>query len=187
MRSFVTLAMLVLVGPALYAQGALEILGSMTPNDGQYRNRIPNFTPPLDYTEVCVKDGVVASDQKLGGQPTPGGNCEPGDIGWLIEKNFRNGADWAEAKMACLIAGMRLPEPFEFKYSCLHAAELGLANMTGGGHWASNRATPVGQSGVEPNGLVAPSMGNIACASARAARVGTDVETEDIDIFRCAK
>jgi len=108
--------------------------------NGLYNNRITSQGSPNTYTEVCIKNGAVLNDQHPGGELTAGGNCRHGDIGWIIEQTVRPRLFWEEARMECLLAGMRLPEPFEWLYSCKHAAELGLADIGDELEWASNTA-----------------------------------------------
>ncbi|ETX08737.1 MAG: hypothetical protein ETSY2_03630 [Candidatus Entotheonella gemina] len=52
--------------------------------------------------------------------------CLPGDIGWIIEADERPMESWEMAKAECLKFGMRLPEPFEFLFSCTNAEGFGL-------------------------------------------------------------
>ena len=80
-------------------------------NQGLYDNRIPDFTPPNAYTEVCIKSGSLMADVHMISESPVGGNCEPGDLGWLVERDERLAATWARARLSCLLDGMRLPEP----------------------------------------------------------------------------
>lgn len=115
---------------------------SLTANGGLYSNRIIEFTPPLPYVEVCFKDGGFTFDIHTGnGESTTGGNCEPGDKGWVIERDERSAVRWDQARAECLLNDMRLPEPFEFYFSCTRDASLGLINMQVGNEWVSNNAT----------------------------------------------
>ena len=114
---------------------------SLTANQGLYSNRVPAMTPNLAYTEICFVDGSMAFDLHEGGESTTGGNCEPGDLGWIIERSEREGGDdltWSDARLGCLLDGMRLPEPFEWQVACDHEATLGLSGFTSGAEWASN-------------------------------------------------
>lgn len=87
-------------------------LGS-TANAGLYSNVIVEMTPPEMYTEICIKDGSVLADIHVGGESSAGGNCIPGDTGWIIERDQRAALTWPEARMKCLTIGMRLPEMFD--------------------------------------------------------------------------
>lgn len=128
----------------------LTDLGSLTANDGLYNNRIVLMTPPNDYTEVCIVDGQLLFDLHLGGESTVEGttqNCNPGDVGWLIERTERNGgavSSWSEARLGCLLDGMRLLEPFEWQVACDREAMFGISvgELSGDteAEWASNHA-----------------------------------------------
>ena len=138
----VALSLVVSALPAIVlAQApAVDVLRSQTANSGLYDNRIANFTPPNDYTEVCIVAGAVLNDQNPGGSSPVGGNCDPGNIGWLVEREERSALVWEAARMECLKDSMRLPEPFEWKYGCANAALLGLDSMINDYEWASNFA-----------------------------------------------
>jgi len=120
-----------------------DIDGSLTANDGMYSNRIILMTSPAAYTEVCFKNGTITYDTHSGSASTAGGNCVPGDIGYVIEKNERAAAFWEMAKQTCLQNGMRLTEPFEWKLACKNAATWDLTAMTGNWEWASNFSLPI--------------------------------------------
>jgi hypothetical protein len=75
---------------------------SLSPNTGQYSNQIPRREHSEAYTEVCFRDGTVESDQHTSGESTNGGNCAPGDIGWIIERDERPAKCWDVAKAECL-------------------------------------------------------------------------------------
>lgn len=120
-------------------------LETLTANDGLYRNRIVSMVPPRPYTEVCIVEGGVSFDIQAGGESTVGGNCQPGDVGWIIERDQRDightfEVPWTEARLDCLKDGMRLPEPFEWQLSCDHRDTWSLTGMTNEAEWASNRA-----------------------------------------------
>jgi len=93
---------------------------SLTANEGAYSNKIPDMTPPTAYSEVCFKNGTTQYDNHDGSSTTEGGNCLPGDTGFIIEKNQRDAQHWPDARAACTQIGMRLPEPFEYIYACDH-------------------------------------------------------------------
>ena len=161
--------------------------GSLSPNTGQYSNQIPRGNPPAAFTEICFMDGAVESDQHSSAESTNGGNCAPGDIGWIIERDERAPKCWDAAKAECLKAGMRLPEPFEFHYSCRNTATFGLNAMTGNYEWATNSAFPIADS-VRGSGLGATMIGNLGCGNATWEWVGrSDADQCDSRAFRCAQ
>lgn len=105
---------------------------------GLYGNTIVEITPPAAFTEVCFKNGSVVTDSHSVSESTAGGNCLPGDLGWVIEQDERSAETWASARVECLLHGMRLPEIFEWHYSCTSAAVFNLNGMTDSWEWASN-------------------------------------------------
>lgn len=160
---------------------------SLSPNIGQYANRIGRLEPSEAYTEICFRDGVVASDQHAGADSTNGGNCAPGDIGWIIERNERAPKCWDAAKAECLVLGMRLPEPFEFVYSCRNASAFGLNTMTGNYEWATNSAFPIADS-TRGSGVGATMAGNLGCENATWDWVArSDADQCDPRPFRCVQ
>jgi hypothetical protein len=157
---------------------------SITANNGQYDNRIPEGSFPNNYTEICFKDGTTKYDIHVGGENTDGGNCLPGDVGFVIEQNERSANYWEQAKADCLKDGMRLPEPFEFKYACVNASTFVLNDMTNNWEWASNFALPVYDSN---SGVGAALMGDSVCSYAYWHWVGTSDGSQASDAFRCVK
>jgi len=116
----------------------------LTANAGLYNNRIVELSPPASYTEVCFKEGEVQFDIHTFGESTTGGSCVPGDVGWVIERDERSAQRWEDARVTCLLEGMRLPEPFEFKFSCLRDGLMGLSDIAETeNEWASNTALPI--------------------------------------------
>ncbi|MCG8458640.1 MAG: hypothetical protein MI919_20365, partial [Holophagales bacterium] len=112
---------------------------------GLYHNTIPEFTPPNAYTEICIKDtgfGPTSFDVHSGSEPTTGGNCLPGDVGWIIERQERGcqggGSTRFTATRKWLEDGMRLPDPFEWNITCGGATDYQVENMTDQWEWASN-------------------------------------------------
>ncbi len=184
MKAMGTMILMLGLVHSAWAQNARDLLGSITPNAGQYSNRIADVTPPLPFTEVCIKGGSVLVDQHLVSESTrTGPNCDPGDTGWILEQNERSaGISWELAKMECLKDGMRLPEPFEFKYSCVNAASFGLNDMEGNWEWASNSAAG-------PEGRIAATiLGRVNCNSGSTGSVANGVTNSDGQHgFRCAK
>lgn len=170
------------------AQTPLETLRSLSADGGMYSNRIASATVviPTDYTEICIADGQVAFDAKLAGQSTAGGNCAPDDVGWIIERDERSAATWESARMDCLTSGMRLPEPFEWKFSCQNAATFGLNQMIDELEWASNSTTPTENIGGS-QGVRTQAFGNGGCAQAVWAAVGNEFGDESSIAYRCVR
>lgn len=129
-----------------FPDGTLQVTAAtaaigLTANQGLYSNRIPDVSPPNAYTEICFTNGAVMFDIHAIGEPTAGGFCAPGDTGWVIERFERLGGTtrtWTDARVECLLDGMRLPEPFEFQFACNNAALFALDSMTDDSEWASN-------------------------------------------------
>lgn len=120
------------------AEDAASSTRSLSVREGLYDNRIRGFTHALAFVEVCFKDGSILSDQNDAGTSTTGGNCEPGDVGWILEANNRAEAEWTSARETCLHLGMRLPEIFEFQFSCRNADSLGLSAEISAFEWMMN-------------------------------------------------
>lgn len=158
--------------------------GSLTANNGMYDNRISEGSFPNAYTEICYKNGNRLNDQHSGGETTAGGNCLPGDVGYVIEQNERSSNYWEQAKSDCLEDGMRLPEPFEYKVACVDAATLGLSSMTGNWEWSSNSALAM----YDPNrGLAATILGHSGCAYAAWDWIGYGTGAQGTTPYRCVK
>jgi len=158
---------------------------SVTANSGMYNNRIPESSFPNNYTEICYKSGSRLNDQHVGGQSTAGGNCLPGDVGFVIEQNERAANYWEQAKDLCLRDNMRLPEPFEYKLACVNATTFGLNSMTGNWEWASNFALPILDS--TNNALAVGVMGTSGCGYSAVSWVGTSTGVQDSYAFRCVR
>jgi len=167
------------------AAGVEEELYSLTANNGMYRNKITNMVLPTDSTEICFKNGATYYDVHSASQSTTGGNCLPGDIGYIIERNERTSTYWELAKQICLQNNMRLAEPFEWKLACKNAATWSLNNMTGNWEWASNFALPMYDG--SRYGVGAAIFGNSGCRYANWGWVGTNTDREDSNAFRCVR
>lgn len=153
---------------------------------GLYDNRIPDVTPPEPYSEVCFKSGSVLSDVHTISESTAGGSCVPGDLGWIIERDQRTAAAWDAARVECLLIGMRLPEPFEWRISCVDAPTFGLNDMTGDWEWASNVALPIrSPTGSASAGVGASTFGSVNCASGSNSWIGNSVHANNQHSFRC--
>lgn len=173
-----------------YPDGTFQITAAgasegFSANSGIYANRIANFVPSQPFSEICFKNGQVLGDIHVGSESTQGGNCVPGDIGWVIERNQRPIELWVDARVVCLLEGMRLPEPFEFQFSCRNAATFGLNSMTGDWEWSSNSAAPIQVNGV--HGVGVARAGLSSCNSAGANWIGTSSQVSDLDFFRCLR
>lgn len=106
-------------------------------------NTVVDITPDRDYTEVCFKEGKTLTDISLKNTPTTGGNCNPGDVGFIIESNEREAQSWQEARTICTEDGMRLPEPFEWQLACHNAKTWSINKIVGNWEWASNVVYPL--------------------------------------------
>lgn len=165
---------------------AAETTGASA-NLGLYNNRIADISPPLAYTEICIKDGQVMSDIHGTGEPTAGGSCLPGDLGWIIERFERDGGtptNWTTARMECLKNGMRLPEPFEWQFACDNSGEFAISDMTDNFELASN-TTRAGFTSV--NFLYAPLLGNGTCSHVSVAPVGNSNGLRGDGSYRCVR
>ena len=167
------------------AQGPVDTLRSLSANSGLYSNRIPEMGPQTAFTEVCIANQIVVFDPHDAAEPsTVGGSCEPGSVGWVIEKIERSQETWEGARMECLREGMRLPEPFEWKWSCKNAGAYELVGMTDGFEWASNFATHQSDSAGQ-NFIGAAAFGSGACEFGTWGAVGRDPAVEGVHTFRC--
>jgi|GEM_PF-5834224 len=163
---------------------------SLTGNSGLYSNVISDFVPPLSYTEVCFKDGMVLSDVHTLSESPSGGSCEPGDTGWIIERLERASSAamaWVNARAECLRDGMRLPEYFEWHYTCNNAGLFGVSDMTDNFEWVSNEASVID---TDANGLAGNAVGVQGSGSCGHAGFGFASRTNsaiDSFQFRCAR
>ncbi len=151
-----------------------------------YDNRIVDMTPPNAYTEICFKNGSVFYDKHDGSGTTQGGNCVPGDRGYIIEKKPRNPKEWANAAFDCLSTNMRLPEAIEFKHSCINASQLGLESLPV--NWELVGTTtfvlPIGNHHYTTSSI----MGGGSCNKAGPNNVGsTDNSGTGPVYYRCAR
>ncbi|MDY7091416.1 MAG: hypothetical protein SX243_00440 [Acidobacteriota bacterium] len=158
--------------------------GSQTANSGIYNNRIQDFTPAEPYTEICLKAGAIQADIHTISEPPTGGNCDVGDLGWVIERDERTATTWETAKATCLLLGMRLPETFEWRLSCLNATSFGISNMTGNWEWGSNTAAVVISSSGN-SGPAVEAYGNASCNNSMFSWVASTVNSAESRAFRC--
>lgn len=165
----------------------------VTANAGLYGNTIVDTSPPMAYTEICFKDGDISADIHAGGEPTAGGNCLPGDIGWIIERFERDtgvATSWTSARSTCLTDGMRLPEPYEWIFSCEVAALHAISSMTDDWEWASNAVTMSRRSyDSSPDfvSLIIPVMGSGACTFGHEGVLARNDGVESTFVFRCVR
>ncbi len=163
----------------------LNDLRSLTTNSGLYSNRIPDVTPPFPYVEVCFKNGTASHDIHLVSEPTSvDGVCDVDDIGWIIEIDERPALAWELAKVECLAEGMRLPEVFEYKFSCKNANLFGLNDMIDAYEWSSNLAIPVEASA---DGVGTVVIGSGSCSKADRGWIANTANTEALNEFRCVR
>lgn len=161
------------------------VAGSLTANQGLYDNRIQNFVPPTAYTEVCFGGGTVLADIHTMGESPVGGNCGPGDLGWIIERGERTAAIWSDARLNCLMSGMRLPEPVEYQFSCNRDDDFGLNDMTDDSEWASNTALVVLRDVSPVSRLAVPVLGGGACNIGGFGNVAQNNGGSDLRSYRC--
>lgn len=165
----------------------------VTANAGLYSNTIAAISPPLAYTEICFKNGNVSADIHAGGEPTAGGNCLPGDIGWIIERFERSAGvatSWANARTECLTDGMRLPEPYEWVYSCEIAGVQAIADMIDDWEWASNTVGMIRRSyDSSPDfaSLDIPMLGAGSCTFGAHGTLARNDGAESAGSFRCVR
>ena len=155
-------------------------------NYGLYDNRIVEAVFSAAFTEVCMKNGSVSSDIHSANESTAGGNCLPGDTGWIIERDQRTASTWEDARMECLLNGMRLPEVFEFLYTCKRDTTFGLSDMTDDYEWAANTVESKTFSGIGSLGISSAGGNNCLLGSVLLA-ARSDGNTPDSASFRCVR
>lgn len=94
-----------------------------------YKNRIPDIVIPVAHTEVCFGGGSILVDLNAAGASTTGGNCQPGDIGWVMEQVASVPATWVQARATCMSRELRLLEPFEWEFAEQNTTALALTDM----------------------------------------------------------
>ena len=168
-----------------FPDGTLQGTAATQPG---YNNRIADFSPPNPYAEVCFPGGGAPFTSDIdgaGGKSTQGGNCEPGDIGWVIELDERApDAQWDDAVEECLTDGMRLPEAFEWKLSCDNATALTLQDVTDDNEWVANTPTLVAEPAI---GLAVVVMGNGSCFFGGYDFAANATATTAARAYRCAR
>ena len=175
-------------------QSAASAPLGLTGNLGLYSNMIAALTPPNPYTEICFKDGSVQTDIHGGAEPTTGGNCLPGDVGWIFERFEREGGvgtSWVTAKSECLQDGMRLPEPFEWGLACESADLWAIENMTDNWEWSSNSALVVRRNydhGTDFVDIAAITMGHEGCSAGNYGSIARNDNNSESDLrYRCVR
>lgn len=162
---------------------------STTSNLGMYNNRILELTPPNAYTEICIKGGDLAFDIHAASEPTSGGNCVPGDIGWVIERFEREAggqATWYNARLECLKDDMRLPEPFEWRIACDNSSLFAISDMEDIWEWASN-SVEGDISGAGAATITAMIMGNGSCSFGAQGQASGGTGQSTTWEYRCAR
>lgn len=152
-------------------------------NAGLYDNRIVAMVPLQPYSEICFKSGQVFGDIHVVSESPAGGACVPGDRGFLVERNQRTGANWEDARLACLLSEMRLPEAFEWLIACNNAGTYGLNSMTGDWEWASNSAYPISSV----NGIAVNAAGLTGCNTGSWGFAGNSSNSANTFSFRCVR
>lgn len=167
------------------ASASAQAVGSLSVNLGIYHNKIADITQSEGFVEICFKNSSFEFDSHPFGGSSIGGNCDPGDVGWIIETEERGNGSWTLAKASCLMSGRRLPEPFEFQFTCLNAGILGVEEMTDGlGEWASNQSF-VGFVGAA-SGAVTVVMGDNSCDFGSISAIARNIVPTDSNEYRCA-
>ncbi|MEO0972372.1 MAG: hypothetical protein AAFX85_04695 [Pseudomonadota bacterium] len=179
------LALFLLTAASASAQSVVEKIESLTTNAGLYGNQIPSGSFPRPYTEICVVGGAIRNDQNPAGADTDSGNCRPGFAGWVIEQDERVAQTWTEARMDCLADQMRLPELFEWQFSCFDASAFGLAGMVDNNEWAGNTATPM--TNVGTFGAAVPVIGDGSCFTGNWGSAAFSIGNEITLAYRCAR
>ncbi len=170
-------------------QSAANLDGSATANQGFYSNSIAAFSPPFAYTEICFKNVGIQFDIHSISEPTAGGDCLPGDTGFVIEKKERGEhvtLSWTQARANCLMDDMRLLEPFEWQIACANAGTFQLDELTDvRGEWVSNTATIVPSEG--NTALIAPVSGRFTCVSFTPGTIANTSHNQSMYEWRCGR
>ncbi|MFW6012435.1 MAG: hypothetical protein ACOC92_01855 [bacterium] len=168
-------------------EGALAASRRLSVNDGLYDNRIPDFSHSRAYIEICFVGGAMEIDENDAGTSTAGGDCAPGDRGWVIERVERPSLHWSAAKAECLKHGMRLPELFEQQVTCREAELIGIVDMTDNWEWVSNTARPLILFEPLTQGNIVPALGGGGdCEHESALWTSHEESTGNVQNFRCA-
>ena len=161
------------------------VVRSFSANNGLYSNRITDMTPPNPYTEICFKGGSMLADIHVVSEDPTGGQCEPGDTGWIVERDERPGGAvaWDEARAQCLLSGMRLLEPFEYRVSCRNAGPFGINDMVDDYEYSSNSAQ---FSPTSPGSISTGILGGGSCDFGTLRFVANSTGGSDTASYRCA-
>lgn len=185
-------------GGIRFPDGTLQVTATnsalgQSANAGLYSNTIADLSPPNPYTEICIKAGEISFDIHGGAnEPTTGGNCLPGDIGWILERSERDSgtaASWTDARMECLKDGMRLPEPFEWRFACDDSNTYAVNELTDDWEWVSNSVKIVYKgTDVGPDTTFAGVQisGNGSCSHMAFGSLGRNTGVSENYRYRCA-
>lgn len=131
------------------------------------------------------QSGSTSFDSHSVSESTAGGNCVPGDTGYILEQNVRTTKTWELAKEICTQNNMRLPEVFELKLACKNQTTWSLTSIGDGNEWSSNQTF----SHWQPNSsydTAVPVM-QASCAQITLGNVGHSSNSEDSNPYRCAR
>ncbi len=162
---------------------------SLTAKAGLYSNTIADLSPTQAFTEICFKAGAMHFDIHVAGESTTGGNCLPGDTGWIIDRFEReSGAaqDWTSARALCLMDGMRLPEPFEIQLTCDNADMFAVSDLLDDEEWATNEVSTL-FTGSGGRGEIATTLPAGSCDGLFFRWVGRSSNDREKVQFRCVR
>lgn len=109
------------------------------------------------------------------------------DIGICVEEDERTAVEWSDARDTCLNAGMRLPEPGEFKFACDKGTGLNDTTDTDW-EWVSNFATSLAvDSGTPNSGVTVPVAGHTDCNTASTGWAASSNGTAASYAYRCVR
>ena len=138
----------------------------------------------LPFTEVCFKARTTQFDIHQANESTGGGNCLPGDLGFIIERRERGAKNWSHALQICLENGMRLPDLFELQLACSNKTEWQVEDMNNDWEWASNKSYPSVNNHV---GMAVAIFGYLDCGSASFDWVAHARKANYKNTFRCVR
>lgn len=121
-------------------------------------NKVPNVSIALPYIEVCFGGGAAQSDLHAAGGSTAGGNCLPGDPGFVITQSSLGQMTWPEATVECTSWGMRLPDLTELTAAACNASAIGLVSPAFRYGWTGGPATLTFDSDSNTGHLLIPTV-----------------------------
>ena len=157
----------------------------VTKGFAEYRNTVPDLTPPNPYVEICFKGTEVHVDIHEASESTRKGLCNPGDSGFIIERFKRAKQPWVLALQSCLEFGMRFPDPFEWQLACDHSEKWRIKGMTDSWEWGLSEAIPM--IFFEERVISSGVFGNAGCYSGSWHAVGYIKGFQNSHTFRCAR